>query len=400
MDGTATKGCFSSCDESSVGILLYLRQLATHMRTTPVEQLNSETLTAWADDLDARVGEEENRRGEISQSLTETLPLPTPQRGSTHSGSKEPLQRGQESGLPIADNGRLGERQLTLRARMPASAMRNLSMCVLSVLEAVCAHVELESVALFVPYRGISHEFRCICRLASSTGKTTSGSGILRGSNTLEYACLQTGYIINAAPKIAVTLEKKDVECFSLLESLCGKRDGRAPVCRLCCPIKCKTKPSPIGVITIIARRNGPFEISEENFVFDAALILGTLLSRCDDNVTLQQCFSTENLTIPPPMAAACEVPYDASQLSYRTYLGAAGSNEIVRVISKESTKLLREGSPVMSVFVHMSQMVKAWNSAVKLNVELQRLCEEKEAYVTALLARIRLGEKTEALPP
>lgn len=272
----------------------------------------------------------------------------------------------------VADRGRMELRQAS--APVPSKSLSSVAMCIYAVLQTAAAHIECETLTLYLPFRGSDNDFRVVCILSRTLGQVCTGSTILRGTTTMEYACMQTGYIINVA-------------CWTPfpLVNLTGARpdpgDKGAACARMCCPVKTESLLAPLGVVTAVGKHTVSFEKEHENFLFDAALMVGNLLQRCDDTAALQKCFALGDFhsSLPELDAPHVDIPSPALQLVYRTGVRDQHLGGSILVVGSKGVEKLREGSPLMSVFQHMEQVQKAWSSAVKLNIELKTALDESQ---------------------
>lgn len=394
----------------------------------------------------------------------------------------------------VLDRNKKGPRILTHPLSQAAhQKIRHCAISILAVLESVLNQVHCDAISLAAPYRGHDYEFRCLCAISreksssegGSGGKegggvggdcmAFAGSGIIRGKNSVEYAAYSSGYIINTCPKGILLLgedSQGDAECMSLMElmgdpyrrrtflrgttghlrdSLTGNNSNttssgggvggncRGPsVARLCCPAKSSASSTALGLVTVTLEGSIAFTAEAENYVFDAATTIGTLLARCRDLSSLQACFAKGNLRdeLPAFTPKLVDIPNPRTQLVYRisnyasitpNLSGIAGKDESsaqqqqqhylgtphpfshqplelqggscasqqttsVRLMNPETGKIekLREGSPLKSVLGYMERLQLSWFAAVRLNVELKRKCETQERYLSVFLQQNR----------
>ncbi|CAD2213343.1 hypothetical protein AGDE_12866 [Angomonas deanei] len=363
----------------------HLSELAEKMRNADAAQLTKEELLAWASRLEQTVAA-------LKPSADKT----------------KKVRVAEVSGAP--DSGKIEERQ-----RKPLSSstspvkLQNLSVCITSVLDAVREETRCDAVSLCVSHRGLEDEFRCLCSLSNHSNHLVVGSGLVRGTNTLEYACFRSGYFIHAGPKAVLTAENGvSTDCITFLEMMekplpNGKAPPPAPSSkfRICCPVKTSDSSNVIGVVTVSYHGSKAYTCDLENYIFDAACILGNLLRMCNDYAALQTCFAKggQRESLPPrPALSAHDVPVRKEQLIYRVQVNPDDPGDSIRVAASEGgTKKLREGTPITTIFQYMRTLQDSWSSSVKLNVELRRLCSEKESQIFALLSQNRKLEGASA---
>lgn len=409
---------------------------------------------------------------------------------ATSTKSIAPPREREPSTFPTAlDRNKKGPRLLTHPiSQATHQKIKNCAIAILAVLESVLNQINCDAVSLAAPYRGHDYEFRCLCAISrdkpsegeGGTGEPVggdcmafAGSGIIRGKDSVEYAAYSSGYIINTCPKAVLLLGEDaqgDAECMSLMELMgdpyrrhsfmrgmaaggcSGSRSTNGAsaasgsschgpsVARLCCPAKSSASSAPLGLVTVTLEGGLMFNAEAENYLFDAATTIGTLLARCVDLSALQACFAKGNLrdelpaftpklvdipdpriqlvyrisnmtpSTPSPTAALGTVmhkeksaaepspPYPSSThpLGHPSAEGDGGccasQTTSVRLVSPDTGKVekLREGSPLKNVLGYMERLQLSWFAAVRLNVELKQKCEAQDRYLSIFLQQNR----------
>lgn len=475
------------------GAAAALEDLLHALQNAKAEEVTTDVLSHWASSLDTAIHTLKNDGSRSA--LPSKLRLPSPSSGTTgHTIGDTPISSSKKSVLlskeremstfPTALDRNKKEPRVVSHAlsHVAQQKIHHCAIAILAVLESVLHQVNCDLVSLATPYRGHDYEFRCLCALSrekhagdeSGGGDCMvfTGTGIIRGKDTVEYAAYSSGYVINTCPKAYLLLGEDgqgDSECVALIELMedpyrrrRGSSGGRTPkgsskgsgssseshrkedsggagttsschgpsVARLCCPIKSSTSAAPLGLLTVTLEGSVMFNAEAENFVFDAATTIGTLLSRCGDLSTLQACFAKGNLReeLPAFSPKLVDLPDPRTQLVYRitnmaatTVLpptsgkGGSGNSHSahhcvsfahtdgdtgygfapapsVRLVNPESGSIekLREGSPLKNVLFQMERLQLSWFAAVRLNVELKQKCEAQERYVSLFLQQNR----------
>lgn len=474
------------------GVTAELEDLLHALQNVKAEEVTPDVLSHWASSLDSAIHTLKNDGPKCSPSsklrLTSASSRTTAHTvGDTSISSSKrsmPMPKEREtSTFPTALDRNKKEPRVVTHAlsQVAQQKIHHCAIAILAVLESVLHQVNCDLVSLATPYRGHDYEFRCLCALsrekhagAESGGgdcMAFTGTGIIRGKDSVEYAAFSSGYVINTCPKAYLLLGEDgqgDSECVSLVELMedpyrrrCVSSGGRNPngssvgsgssggsqrrdgggvgatsachgpsVARLCCPVKSSGSTAPIGLLTVTLEGSIMFNAEAENFVFDAATTIGTLLSRCADLSTLQACFAKGNLReeLPAFSPKLVDLPDPRTQLVYRitnmaattvvppTSAKSGGENghstthrvsfprvegdngygfapsPSVRLVNPESGKIekVREGSPLKNVLFQMERLQLSWFAAVRLNVELKQKCEAQERYVSLFLQQNR----------
>lgn len=368
-----------------------LRQLVERMRheTQTGSAVSSETVLSWAKTLESLLpasGELQSRRNTAAKSRSSSSATAAAAAAAVPRSSVLCTKVANCSFPVVADHGRLEVRQVSAKAMLPNRSLPSVAMCVYAILQTVLKQLDCEILGLYMPYRGSDCDFRLMCGLSRDAGHRHTGSTILRGTNLMEYACMHTGYVINIAPKTPFSLNAAKSQVTSA-QSDPGEKTSLSA--RMCCPVRVDTLSAATGVISIVGKASVPFDQENENFVFDAALIIARLLQNCDDTVALQKCFSQGDYPHLLPTPPEADTPSRGTQLVYRANERTSHLLDPTRVVGKNGVVVpLREGSPIISVFQHMEEVQKAWSSSVKLNIELKAAYEKKDLLLTSTLTQ------------
>lgn len=368
--------------------LALLENLATTLRQARAIDVTQDMLKQWTTTLESAVRTAKDEQKKLRQSQQQQVV-------SNNCSTKE-----RPFTFPtVIDRNKKEPRQL-VHAVTQASyqKIRNCGIAIVSVLESVLNQVKCDIVSLSVPYRGHEFEFRCLCALSRKKHEILTGCGIIRGKESIEYAAYSTGYVVTTCPKAMLLMEDtQSEECVSLMELMAdpARRVSKtSSVARLCCPVKPSASTNPIATLTISLEGTATFSKETENFMFDAATIIGTILTRCNDYTTLQACFAKGDLRdeLQPLPSKVVDIPDPRVQLVYRISHNQTEPSTTVRVVNNQTGKAekLRDGTPLQTVYEHMEKLQLSWFAAVRLNVELKRKCDEQDRCLAVLLARSR----------
>lgn len=375
-----------------------LENLLQALKTARAIDVTQDTLKEWSGALESCVKTVKEEQRKAKQHCKQSA-APPPGAGAGSGGA------GKAFTFPtVIDKNKKEPRQLVHAVSQAAyQKTRNCGICIVAVLESVLNQVQCDVVSLSVPYRGHEDEFRCMCALSRTRHDIITGCGIIRGVDTLEYAAHSTGYVVATCPKAMLLVEdSQSEECVSLMELMAdpARRQSKVrSVARLCCPVKTSSRRT-IAALTVTHEGNSTFSKEAENFLFDAATIIGTILSRCNDYTTLQACFAKGDLRdeLQPLPTKLIDIPDPRTQLVYRISHNPNEPASSIRVVNALGrAEKLREGTPLRTVYDHMERLQHSWFAAVRLNVELKRKCDEQDRCLAVLLSRSRAASAAAA---
>jgi hypothetical protein len=176
-------------------------------------------------------------------------------------------------------------------------------------------------------------------------------------------------------------------------------------------PVRQHSSQSAAGVLHVVNKMGGRanFEPEDEVLLYGVAAQLAAFLQRVADPRALIR-FYQPIRAMPPVVqqpkirlsskgAPALEPHFGIrSQLVWRTW-DHPGSVREVKVIAKDKAVKLNERVPVMRVYDYVERLQSSWRESALLNVEYQQAFDQRTAYLTMLVHKLKSAAvKNEAL--